>query len=116
MQCQFGIEVLMEEIADRLGLDPIEFKRNNWIKVGEPMHLARQLGEGREGFEQSMATSGMERCVQLGMQATDFKAKRRRYLKQGGGGDPQGDRHGCDDARERHRWIGHGRRHAEDER
>ncbi len=85
MQCQFGIEVLMEEVADGLGLDPVEFKRANWIKVGEPMHLARQLGEGREGFEQSMATSGMERCVRLGMEATDFRAKRRRYLEQGAG-------------------------------
>ncbi|MEA1976872.1 MAG: molybdopterin cofactor-binding domain-containing protein, partial [Chloroflexota bacterium] len=36
MQCQFGIEVLMEEIADKLGLDVVEFKRSNWLKVGEP--------------------------------------------------------------------------------
>lgn len=81
MQCQFGIEVLMEEIADQLGIDPIEFKRANWIKVGEPMHLAKQLGEGREGFEQAMATSGIEQCVRVGLEATDYEAKRKRYAR-----------------------------------
>jgi putative selenate reductase molybdopterin-binding subunit len=83
MQCQFGIEVLMEEIAEKLGLDVVEFKRNNWLKVGEPMHLAKQLGEGREGFEQSLATSGLEQCVAVGLEATDFYSKRHKYLKQG---------------------------------
>ena len=85
MQCQFGIEVLMAEIAEKLGVDVVEFKRGNWIKVGEPMHLAKQLGEGREGFEQSMATSGMEACVEIGLKATDFYAKREANQKQSGG-------------------------------
>lgn len=76
MQCQFGIEVLMEEIAGTLDLDVVEFKKGNWLKVGEPMRLAKQLGEGREGFEQTLATSGLEQCVQAGMAATEFPDKR----------------------------------------
>ena len=59
MQCQFGIEVLMAEIAEKLGLDVVEFKRNNWIKLGEEMYLSKALGEGREGTEQSLQTSGI---------------------------------------------------------
>jgi putative selenate reductase molybdopterin-binding subunit len=31
-QCQYGIEVLMEEIAMKLGLDVVEFKKKNWLK------------------------------------------------------------------------------------
>lgn len=82
MQCQYGIEVLMEEIAEELGLDVVAFKRDNWLKVGEPMHLAKKLGEGREGFDQSLKTSGLEACVVVGLKATDYYSKRGKYAKQ----------------------------------
>ncbi len=84
MQCQYGIETLMEEIAEKLDLDVVEFKRKNWIKLGEPMHLSKQLGEGREGVEQSMKTSAMEEAVNIGLEATDFYAKREKYRVQTG--------------------------------
>jgi putative selenate reductase molybdopterin-binding subunit len=85
MQCQFGIEVLMEEIACQLGLDVVAFKRGNWIKLGEEMHLAQALGEGREGFAQTLDSSGLERCVEVGLEATDFYAKREAHRRQDGG-------------------------------
>ena len=44
------MEVLMEEIAEQLGMDVVDFKRENLIQAGEPMLLAGQLGEGREGM------------------------------------------------------------------
>ncbi len=84
MQCQFGVEVLMAEIAERLGLDVVEFKRNNWIKVGEKMHLAKALGEGREGYEQYLQSSALEQCVAIGLEATDFYAKRKAHRSQSG--------------------------------
>jgi len=82
MQCQYGIEVLMEEIADKLGLDVVEFKRSNWLKIGEPMHLSKQLGEGREGVEQAIQSSALAQCVDVGLRATDFKSKRRQHRSQ----------------------------------
>ena len=84
MQEQFAIEVLMEEIADKLGLDVVKFKQKNWLKLGENMHLARKLGEGREGYDQSMATTAIEECVKLGLKASDFYAKREQYKNQSG--------------------------------
>lgn len=84
MQCQYGIEVLMAEIAEKLGLDEVEFKRNNWIKLGENMHLSKALGEGREGTEQSLSSSALEHCVDIGLQATDFYSKRQAYRHQTG--------------------------------
>ena len=82
MQEQFGIEVLMEEIAEKLGLDPVQFKLDNVIKVGEPMYLARKLGEGREGYDQSMNTSAHKEALAIGIEATDFYHKRALYSKQ----------------------------------
>jgi putative selenate reductase molybdopterin-binding subunit len=84
MQCQYGIEVLMEEIAAKLGLDVVAFKQDNWLKVGETMHLSKSLGEGREGTEQSLQSSGLEHCVRIGLKATDFEAKRQAHRGQQG--------------------------------
>jgi putative selenate reductase molybdopterin-binding subunit len=84
MQCQFGIEVLMAEIAEKLGLDEVAFKRNNWIKLGEEMYLSKALGEGREGTEQSLQSSALEACVEIGLRATDFYNKRQAHRQQTG--------------------------------
>ncbi len=84
MQEQFAVEVIMEEIAEQLGLDPVEFKLANVIKVGEPMHLAKKLGEGREGFDQAMNTSAHEEALAIGAKATDFHNKRKQYANQTG--------------------------------
>jgi putative selenate reductase molybdopterin-binding subunit len=82
MQEQFAIEILMEEIAEKIGKDVVEFKRDNWLKIGETMHLARKLGEGREGYDQSMATSALDQCLDIGIQATDYYKKRKEYSHQ----------------------------------
>jgi len=78
MQCFFGIETLMSEIADQMGWDVVEFKRKNWIKQGEELLLAKALGEGREGFVQVIRTSGLEQCVRVGLEAVDWYNKRGR--------------------------------------
>ncbi len=71
----------MEEIAEQLGLDVVAFKRANWIKLGEEMYLAKALGEGREGFVQTLDSSGLEACVKIGLEATGFYAKREAHRR-----------------------------------
>jgi putative selenate reductase molybdopterin-binding subunit len=78
MQCFFGIETLMSEIADKMNWDVVEFKRKNWIKQGEELLLAKVLGEGREGIAQIIRSSGLEQCVQVGLEAIDWYNKRGR--------------------------------------
>lgn len=84
MQEQFAVEVMMEQLAEKLGMDVVEFKRKNWIKLGETMHLAKKLGEGKEGYEQAMATTAIDECVRVGIKATDFYTKREKYKNQSG--------------------------------
>jgi putative selenate reductase molybdopterin-binding subunit len=76
MQCYFGIETLMSEIAAKMGWDVVEFKRKNVIKEGEELLMATALGEGREGFAQVIRSSGLEQCVQVGLRAMDWYNKR----------------------------------------
>ncbi len=75
-QCFFGIETLMSEIAERMGWDVVEFKRRNWIRQGEELLMAKALGEGREGFEQVIRSSGLDECVRVGLEAVDWYEKR----------------------------------------
>lgn len=84
MQCQYGMEVLMEEIAIKLGIDVVEFKRENWLKLGEEMYLSEQLGEGRKGVKQALQSGAMETCVEIGLKATRFREKRKTYQNQTG--------------------------------
>jgi putative selenate reductase molybdopterin-binding subunit len=74
-QALFALEVHMEEIARALGWDPIEFKRLNWVKEGDELALARAMGEGREGYEQWVQSSGLEQCVQEGMRAIEWQRR-----------------------------------------
>ncbi|MBN1178990.1 MAG: molybdopterin-dependent oxidoreductase [Anaerolineae bacterium] len=76
MQCFFGIETIMSEIAAEMGWDVVAFKRKNWIQEGEEMLLAKALGEGREGFDQIVRSSGLDRCVDIGLAAMDWYHKR----------------------------------------
>jgi len=94
MQCHFGIETLMSEIADRMGWDVVEFKRKNWIKEGEELLVAKALGEGREGFEQVIRSNGLAQCVQVGLEAVDWYDKRgnKGWREGGEGTGRQGDK------------------------
>ncbi len=68
-QALFGLEQHMEELAEQIGMDPLEFKRLNWIKEGQELPMAEVMGEGREGFAQIIRSNGLEQCVQEGGQA-----------------------------------------------
>lgn len=72
-QAEFALESHMEDIARELGMDPIEFKRANWVKVGDPLDIAPHLGE-RESEEviesyPLVTSSGIEECVAQGRRA-----------------------------------------------
>jgi putative selenate reductase molybdopterin-binding subunit len=84
MQCQFAVEVLMEEAAEAMGIDPVEFKRKNWIRKGDPMRMAVALGEGREGFAQNLESGSYDELVDVGLNATDYYTKREKYKNQTG--------------------------------
>ncbi|MCC6612973.1 MAG: molybdopterin-dependent oxidoreductase [Anaerolineae bacterium] len=75
-QALYGLEVHTEEIAHALGMDVLEFKRKNWIKVGDPLVMAVALGEGREGKPQTVKTSALAECVDIGARAMGWYEKR----------------------------------------
>ncbi|MFN8486603.1 MAG: molybdopterin cofactor-binding domain-containing protein [Caldilineaceae bacterium] len=74
-QALFGLEQHIEELAEKIGMDPVEFKRLNWIKVGQNLPMAEAMGEGREGFAQMVRSNGLEQCVQEGEKAIGWERR-----------------------------------------
>ena len=70
----YALEVHMEDIADALGRDPIEFRRLNWTDVGDPLDIAQQLGEGDQdaGVMPLVTSSGLEEAVAQGRRSIDW--------------------------------------------
>ncbi len=73
-QGEYALEAHMEDIALDLDMDPIEFRRKNWVKVGDEMDIAPHLGERAVAEEEldeypKVMSNGIEECVAQGARA-----------------------------------------------
>ncbi|MEK7808684.1 MAG: molybdopterin cofactor-binding domain-containing protein, partial [Chloroflexota bacterium] len=68
-QAYFALESIMEEIADALKMDSVEFRLKNAVRVGDELLIAKALGEAREGFGQIVRSCGLTQCVEQGAAA-----------------------------------------------
>jgi len=67
-QAEFALEAHLEDVAHEMGIDPVEFKRKNWVKVGSEIDIAPHLGEravvdGELDEYPRIMSSGIEECV-----------------------------------------------------
>jgi putative selenate reductase molybdopterin-binding subunit len=72
----FALESHMDEVAKRIGMDALEFRRKNWIKVGDENPLAKALGEGKEGYTQIIESCGLPECLRIVEERLGWKEKR----------------------------------------
>jgi putative selenate reductase molybdopterin-binding subunit len=71
-QALFALEAHMEDVAHELGRDPLDFKRQNWVKLGDELNIAPHIGERAtdpdlvlDEYPRVMST-GIEECVAQG--------------------------------------------------
>jgi putative selenate reductase molybdopterin-binding subunit len=77
-QALFSLENHMDEIAHELDLDPIEFRRKNWVQAGDPMPIAPLLGEGEKETVVDVPliqSCGLNECFEQGMKAIDWQRR-----------------------------------------
>ncbi len=72
----FAQETLVDEICHELGIDPLEFRRKNAIRLGDVDRLSAQLGEGKEGLPRLIRSCGLPECIEKGAAAIDWQRKR----------------------------------------
>jgi len=80
----FAQESLVDEIAERLGMDPVEFHLQNAIRLGDTDKLSAQLGEGKEGLPRLIRSCGLPECVEKAAAAIGWAEKRGVVCRQNG--------------------------------
>jgi len=74
----FALESHVDEIAQALGEDPIEFRRRNHVLEGDEQPIAEVLGEGKEGHRQVIRSCGLPQAIQAGAKAIGWSRRRQR--------------------------------------
>ena len=73
----FALEVHIEKIARALGFDPLEFRLNNAVRVGDELPMSKAWNEGRPPHPEKIESCGLAECVVRGAQAIEWKHDRR---------------------------------------
>jgi len=79
----FALEVAMDELAEKLGMDPIELRLKNHIRAGETSPIFEKLGEGREGKPQIVRSCALEECIKIGAERIGWYEKRKAPRREG---------------------------------
>lgn len=77
-QGMFALGQAVDEAAEAIGMDPVEFCLRNHIREGESSPIFKALGEGREGVDMRIASCGLERCIRLGAEAIGWSRLRKK--------------------------------------
>jgi putative selenate reductase molybdopterin-binding subunit len=65
VQGNFALESAVTEMANIIGMDPIEFRRLNMIKENETSKIFEVMGEGTEGTAQMIESCKLEACTKV---------------------------------------------------
>jgi putative selenate reductase molybdopterin-binding subunit len=74
----FAMEVHMDEAAETLGMDPLEFRKLNHIRKGETDLMSAAAGEGSGKKPRVMHSSGLPECIDRGSTSIGWRDKRGR--------------------------------------
>ncbi|HEX5630500.1 MAG TPA: molybdopterin cofactor-binding domain-containing protein [Acidimicrobiia bacterium] len=78
-QGSFALETAMDALAGELGMDPVELRLRNHIRTGETSPIFEELGEGRKGAPQVIASSALDEGLRLGAERFDWTSRRARH-------------------------------------
>ncbi len=82
-QGYFALEVAIDELAEKLGMDPLELRLKNHIRAGESSPIFEKIGEGREGKAQVVKSCALAECIREGAKRIGWYEKRGKHLWDG---------------------------------
>lgn len=75
----YAMESLIDDIAEKIGMDALELRKKNHIKLGETSPVFAALGEGKEGYDQSMASCKLQECMDIGAKEINWAKERKNH-------------------------------------
>ncbi len=78
-QACFPLESIMDEAAEKLGVDPIDLRLKNVFQVEDDVPIAKILGEGREGFPMVLYSTEIKTCLDEGRQLSNWDTLRSKH-------------------------------------
>ncbi len=75
VQGNFALESAMDELAEKLKMDPIKLREKNMIAEGETSPIFKIMGEGCEGIEMSIESCKLDYCIRRGMDLMKWESK-----------------------------------------
>ncbi len=76
-----ALEQVVDEVAEKLGMDPAEIRKINHIKAGETSPIFKALGEGREGVTQYIQSEATDKLLELGTKEIGWYEKIRKPVE-----------------------------------
>ncbi len=84
-QAAFPMGIMMDEMAEAIGMDPVDFWKLNTIKEGETSPIFKSLSETGRGVEMIVESCSLPECIDKGAKIFGWREKRKRYKKQSKG-------------------------------
>ncbi len=81
-QGAFPMGIMMDEMAEAIGMDPVDFWKINTIKEGETSPIFKALSEAGTGIEMVVESCSLPKCIDKGAEILEWHEKRERYKSQ----------------------------------
>ncbi len=65
-QAFLALETQMDEMAEAIGMNPLELRWKNHIRTGEGSPVFEALGEGKKGVPMTIGSCALDECIRLG--------------------------------------------------
>jgi CO/xanthine dehydrogenase Mo-binding subunit len=75
IQGNFALESAMDELAQKLNIDPVLLRRKNMIHEGETSKIFEVMGEGTEGTAMTVESCKLEACLDSVLKTIGWESK-----------------------------------------
>ncbi len=82
-QTYFAVESMIDVLAERIGMDPIAFRKRNHIVSGESHPAFEALGEGKPGAPMSIGSCALDECIDRGAREIGWERRTPHTAKTG---------------------------------
>jgi putative selenate reductase molybdopterin-binding subunit len=75
IQGNFALESAIDELAEKLDIDPVVLRKKNMIHLGETSKIFEVMGEGQEGTPMTIESCELEKCLDICLEKLEYFEK-----------------------------------------